>query len=74
MLSKILKRGFLLRETYLKPSIIELEKAEYEKLVKATRKRVTEVYWSQQSIVENSFIGKLTRELQRGAEKEESAR
>lgn len=63
MLSKVIKRGFLLRETYLKPSIIELEKIEYDKLMKASRKRVAGIYWDQQSKVENAFIGNLTRKL-----------
>lgn len=63
MLIKAIKRGIILRETYLKPSIIELEKIEYDKLVKATRKRVSDVYWSQQSKVENAFIGIINRKF-----------
>lgn len=63
MLRKVIKRRFLLRETYLKPSIIELEKLEYEKLANATRKKVSNIFWDQQSKVENAFIGKIKREF-----------
>lgn len=61
MLRKVIARGLLIRETYLKPSVVELEKIEYDKLVKATRRRVSDVFYSQQSKIENAFIGSLNR-------------
>ena len=64
MLRKVIKRGFLLRETYLQPSIIELENIEYKKLAKAKTREVGKTFWNQQAKVENAFIGNLIRELQ----------
>jgi len=64
MLRKVKKRGFLLKETYIQPSIIELEKIEYDKLAKAKKNSVSEMFWEHQAKIENVFIGMLNRKLQ----------
>ena len=63
MLTKILRRSFLIRQTMLEPSIVEIEKAEYEKLRKAFKRKTSDIYYEQLTRVENSFIGLFRRRV-----------
>ena len=62
MFSRFIIRNFRVRTHKNKPFITELEKIEYEKLVKGYRKHNTDLYWEIQTKVENDFISKIMRQ------------
>ncbi len=63
MLIRQLNRCFRIRIKRNEPFVTELEKVEYGKIVKDYRRQNIDMYWNIQSQVENSYIGRLTREL-----------
>lgn len=58
MLRRLVKMRFRIRKLEYEPSIVELEKKEYNKLVTQHRKQNIEIFWDMQRVVENKFIGK----------------
>ena len=61
---KTLRRTFLIRQTMLQPSIVEIEKEEYKKLVVEYRNKNREIFSEQMGNVENDFISMLIRQFQ----------
>lgn len=64
MIFKTLRRTFLIRQTMLQPSIVEIEKEEYKKLVVEYRNKNREIFSEQMGNVENDFISMLIRQFQ----------
>ena len=64
MIFKTLRRTFLIRQTMLQPSIVEIEKEEYKKLVVEYRNKNREIFSEQMGNVENDFISILIRQFQ----------